>query len=101
MSEDKTMKARRLIAEDRIEQDADHPAIWWVQGGDPDRPYRVQVSLDDEGGVDFLTCTCAWGLHRGVAEGESCYHIEAVRIVLSSEADRLIAVQKAELGDRS
>lgn len=79
ISEATWAKARKFRAEDRggkIMPDKEHPDIWWVQGGDPDRMYRVQFS------GDYVTCTCHHGLNHG---GEAvCYHRAAVELVIDS-----------------
>lgn len=53
-------KAARYVREGRVMQDAEAPEVWWVEGSEPNRPYRVQVTLD---GADVrgVVCTCAHG----------------------------------------
>ena len=68
-------KAKNLSDED-VERDAQYPEIWWVQGNDPDRRYRVQVGLSGRL-IQYVTCTCAHGLNTGAGE-TTCYHVAAV-----------------------
>lgn len=70
-------KADQFIADDKVQQDDDYPDIWWVQGGDPERRYRVQFSVHNPGTEDesviWVTCTCAFGLRKG-AGSSTCSH---------------------------
>lgn len=78
------LKAHRLLDEDRVHRDEEHPNIWWVDAT-PEKRYRVQCDWDPESKhLSWITCTCPHGLHSGV-DDQKCYHIAAVLIVLWNE----------------
>lgn len=83
---DAETKAERLIEQGRVRRDPDHPSVWWVQGNDPDREYRVQAV--SEGTSPYVTCTCPHGLHAGAGQS-SCYHTRAVEMVLRETTPEL------------
>lgn len=57
-------KAKRYVAQGRIMQDAERAEVWWVEGSDVNKPYRVQVALDGRE-VTSVTCSCPHGSHVG------------------------------------
>lgn len=84
------IKARRLVAQGKVEQDEQAPNVYWVQGS---TRYRVQVAepvLDDDGqpideGFEWLSCTCPNGSARGGRP--NCYHTAAV-LLTRRDAER-------------
>lgn len=78
MSRDKRTleeKARALVEQSQVRQDANFTEIWWVPSSDGSKQYRVQV------GQEYMTCTCPHGMHKGGGD-PSCYHVRAVRMAL-------------------
>jgi len=71
-------KAHDLLAYDKVRQDTDHPSIWWVDSATtPGTIYRVQSDLDDQGNINWVTCTCAHGRLQG-GGATKCAHALAV-----------------------
>jgi hypothetical protein len=78
-------KAARYIRQERVMQDADKAEVWWVEGGDPNRPYRVQVTLDGRE-VLAVTCSCPHGSHTGGGEAR-CAHALAALVKIRDKAE--------------
>lgn len=75
LSEAVMAKARKYLAEGRVMQDALDDSVWWVEGSEMGRPYRVQIIVDEEGFVRSRQCTCRHGKAAlGVAQ---CSHVVA------------------------
>ena len=76
-------KARRYVADGRVMQDAEHELVWWVNGADPDRPYRVQVALGGPLEVAAVSCTCTHGQNN--AGRARCAHALAALAGLAAQ----------------
>jgi hypothetical protein len=78
-------KAVAVVKQQHIRPDDEHYGIWWVVSlnGPNNNIYRTQALFDpDTGKVEWITCTCAHGLHRG---GDArCYHAAAVWLTLEA-----------------
>jgi uncharacterized Zn finger protein len=82
---DVVRKAEKLLTEDGVTADTDHPhAIWWVTGSNGDN-YRVQADYDPtRRTLSWITCTCPHGLNAGGGAAR-CYHVAAVLLLLRDE----------------
>jgi hypothetical protein len=75
-------KARRLLTDDKVSQDAEHPAIWHVASSSGIRTYRVASDyLPSTRTLTWISCTCPHGEHQGAGEAR-CYHVAAVLLRL-------------------
>ena len=77
-------KARNLLVAQLIEPDGTYPDIWWTWGSNPDRPYRIQYMRNENPELEFITCTCPYGLFAGAGDTR-CYHSAAVLMLLEAE----------------
>lgn len=75
-------KAARYVAEGRVTQDSVHETVWWVQGSDDARRYRVQTDATPERPrMTRIHCTCKFGLETGSGL-VTCSHAVAVAMTI-------------------
>lgn len=71
-------KAEGLLeTPEALSQDTEQPTVWWISGGRPEKPYRVQTD-----GEHFITCSCPNGLQ---SSRPRCYHSAAVMLKIGAE----------------
>lgn len=65
-------KAERLVADEKVHQDAEHDDVFFVEGS---QTYRVQTD-----GHTWLSCSCPNGQRTS---RPSCYHSAAVLMIIA------------------
>lgn len=83
LSEGVLAKAAKYLAEGRVMQDAVDDSVWWIEGSERGRPYRVQIVLDADGTVRSRQCTCRHG--KAALGAAQCSHVVAAATKMMRE----------------
>lgn len=84
-------KARRYLAQGRVQRDPDSPYVLWVRGSGA-RPYRVQIDVETspDGAPEALLgaqCSCTYGANLGHGES-TCSHVAAALMLVREQGFR-------------
>lgn len=84
-------KARKLIKDGMLRQDAEHPSIWWVGATTSETKdvYRVEIR------EPISSCSCRHGLNHGT--GAKCSHVLAAIWLAQAQADLSFSISPAPL----